>query len=352
MRRFRGPRALGRTPLGRHAQRQQAHQHPRHPPAAPHHPASASRRSANPSRSPTSSPCRPTASTGCSATRSGRTGSRQSRRRRPRRRLRQVRSRGDLRGDQPDRGLPGDHVAVVPRSRFYEPRSTRSRSARSATSPTRRPLFVTAEFMNNTTGEIKSQTVFMGDFPLMTDKGTFVINGTERVVVSQLVRSPGVYFDKSRRQDLRQGRLRLQDHPVPRRLARVRDRQARPGRRPRRPQAQAVGHGPAQGPRLGRRQDPRGVRRVRVDPRHPREGPHRRPQDEALLDIYRKLRPGEPPTREAAQTLLDNLYFNPKRYDLAKVGRYKVNKKLGVDLPLRLERPHRSTTSSRRSGSS
>ena len=71
------------------------------------------------------------------------------------------------------------------------------------------PLFVTAEFMNNTTGEIKSQTVFMGDFPLMTDKGTFVINGTERVVVSQLVRSPGVYFDKQRRQDLRQGRLRL-----------------------------------------------------------------------------------------------------------------------------------------------
>ena len=104
------------------------------------------------------------------------------------------------------------------------------------------PLFVTAEFMNNTTGEIKSQTVFMGDFPLMTDKGTFVINGTERVVVSQLVRSPGVYFDDPG-QDLGQGHLRRQGHPVPRRLARVRDRQAGPGRGAHRPQAQAVRHG-------------------------------------------------------------------------------------------------------------
>ena len=76
------------------------------------------------------------------------------------------------------------------------------------------PLFVTAEFMNNETGEIKSQTVFMGDFPLMTDKGTFVINGTERVVVSQLVRSPGRLLRPHRRQDLRQGHLRRQDHPV------------------------------------------------------------------------------------------------------------------------------------------
>ena len=78
------------------------------------------------------------------------------------------------------------------------------------------PLFVTAEFMNYTTGEIKSQTVFMGDFPLMTDRGTFVINGTERVVVSQLVRSPGVYFERVGRQDVRQGRLHRQDHPVSR----------------------------------------------------------------------------------------------------------------------------------------
>ena len=97
------------------------------------------------------------------------------------------------------------------------------------------PLFVTAEFTNNTTGEIKSQTVFMGDFPLMTPKGTFVINGTERVVVSQLVRSPGVYFERVDRQDVRQGPLLLQGHPVPRCLARVRDRQARHRRCPHRP---------------------------------------------------------------------------------------------------------------------
>ena len=124
------------------------------------------------------------------------------------------------------------------------------------------PLFVTAEFMNNETGEIKSQTVFMGDFPLMTDKGTFVINGTERVVVSQLVRSPGRLLrastvDKTSDKDVFGAKI----IPSPRCLARVRDRQARHGRRPHRPQAQAVRHRAAQGARLGRRADPRGVRR-------------------------------------------------------------------------------------------
>ena len=114
------------------------------------------------------------------------------------------------------------------------------------------PLFVTAEFMNNETGEIKSQTVFMGDFPLMTEHGTFIVNGTERVVVSQLVRSPGRLLRAQHRQDLRQGRLHRQDHPVARRLARVRDRQARHGRRPPRPQAQAERHRAAQGARLDR----------------------------------------------------------------------------------------------------
>ena len=137
------------------------------------------------------------------------------------------------------------------------------------------PLFVTAEFMNNTTGEIKSQTVFMGDFPLMTERGTFVINGTERVVVSQLVRSPGRLLRAHRRQDVRQGRLHRQGHPEPWCLARVRDRQARHRRRPRRPQAQAVGHRAAQGARLDR-----GARSceefgeyesIRADPG---EGPH------------------------------------------------------------------------------
>ena len=100
------------------------------------------------------------------------------------------------------------------------------------------PLFVTAEFINNETGEIKSQTVFMGDFPLMTDKGTFIINGTERVVVSQLVRSPGVYFertmDKTSDKDVYTAKVISS-----RGVAGVRDRQARHGRRPARSQAQA-----------------------------------------------------------------------------------------------------------------
>ncbi|MEV8323274.1 DNA-directed RNA polymerase subunit beta [Kitasatospora sp. NPDC059811] len=190
------------------------------------------------------------------------------------------------------------------------------------------PLFVTAEFTNNETGEIKSQTVFMGDFPLMTHKGTFVINGTERVVVSQLVRSPGVYFDST--------------------LDKVSDKDIY--------SCKVI---PSRGAWLEMEIDKRDMVGVRIDRkrkqsvtvllkalgwtnemileefgeyesmRNTLEKDHTQGQDDALLDIYRKLRPGEPPTREAAQTLLENLYFNPKRYDLAKVGRYKVNRKLG-----------------------
>ncbi|MGH3446874.1 MAG: DNA-directed RNA polymerase subunit beta, partial [Nocardioidaceae bacterium] len=192
------------------------------------------------------------------------------------------------------------------------------------------PLFVTAEFMNNETGEIKSQTVFMGDFPLMTDKGTFIVNGTERVVVSQLVRSPGVYFERG--------------------IDKASDKEIFT--------AKVI---PSRGAWLEFEVDKRDLVGVRLDRKRKQnvtvllkalgwteaqileefgqyesirltlEKDHTSDQDEALLDIYRKLRPGEPPTREAAQTLLDNYYFNPKRYDLAKVGRYKINKKLGRD---------------------
>jgi DNA-directed RNA polymerase subunit beta len=195
------------------------------------------------------------------------------------------------------------------------------------------PLFVTAEFMNNETGEIKSQTVFMGDFPLMTDKGTFVINGTERVVVSQLVRSPGVYFekavDKTSDKDLFGAKI------IPSRGAWLEfevDKKDMVGVRIDRKRKQSVTvllkalgwddakileeFGQYESMRLTLEKD------------------HTTGQDDALLDIYRKLRPGEPPTREAAQTLLDNLYFNPKRYDTAKVGRYKINRKLGLELDL------------------
>jgi DNA-directed RNA polymerase subunit beta len=191
------------------------------------------------------------------------------------------------------------------------------------------PLYVSAEFMNNETGEIKGQTVFMGDFPLMTPKGTFVINGTERVVVSQLVRSPGVYFERSAD--------KTSDKDIY--------------------TAKVI---PSRGAWLEFEIDKRDMVGVRLDRKRKQnvtvllkalgwtneqireefgeyesmmltlEKDHTSGQDDALLDIYRKLRPGEPPTREAAQTLLENYYFNPKRYDLAKVGRYKINKKLGT----------------------
>ncbi|MGJ6980126.1 DNA-directed RNA polymerase subunit beta [Aestuariimicrobium soli] len=194
------------------------------------------------------------------------------------------------------------------------------------------PLFVTAEFMNNDTGEIKSQTVFIGDFPLMTDKGTFVINGTERVVVSQLVRSPGVYFeqtpDKTSDKDIFSTKI------IPSRGAWLEfeiDKRDLVGVRLDRKRKQNV---TVLLKALGWTEE-----RILEEfsgyesMRQTLEKDHVHTQDEALLDIYRKLRPGEPPARDAAETLLNNYYFNPKRYDLAKVGRYKINKKLGLDLP-------------------
>jgi DNA-directed RNA polymerase subunit beta len=196
------------------------------------------------------------------------------------------------------------------------------------------PMFVTAEFINNSTGEIKSQTVFMGDFPLMSGKGTFVINGTERVVVSQLVRSPGVYFesqvDKTSDKDIFGCKV------IPSRGAWLEfeiDKRDSVGVRIDRKRKQgvtvllkALGWDEARIlERFGNYESMRATL----------EKDHTAGQDDALLDIYRKLRPGEPPTRESAQALLENLYFNPKRYDLAKVGRYKLNKKLGLSLPIR-----------------
>ncbi|WP_312721757.1 DNA-directed RNA polymerase subunit beta [Mobilicoccus sp.] len=195
------------------------------------------------------------------------------------------------------------------------------------------PLFVTAEFMNNNTGEIKSQTVFMGDFPLMTSRGTFIINGTERVVVSQLVRSPGVYFertpDKTSDKDIYSAKV------IPSRGAWLEfevDKRDMVGVRVDRKRKQSVtvllkalGWTDAQIlEEFGEYESMRATL----------EKDSTTGQDDALLDIYRKLRPGEPPTKEAAQALLDNLYFNPKRYDLAKVGRYKIDKKLGLDTEL------------------
>ncbi len=200
------------------------------------------------------------------------------------------------------------------------------------------PLYVSAEFTNNETGEIKGQTVFMGDFPLMTPKGTFIINGTERVVVSQLVRSPGVYFersaDKTSDKDIYTSKL------IPSRGAWLEfeiDKRDLVGVRLDRKRKQNITvllkALVAVAEETGEAYD---YDAVMADLRQyesiqlTEEKDHTQGPDDALLDIYRKLRPGEPPTREAALTLLKNYYFNPKRYDLAKVGRYKINKKLGL----------------------
>lgn len=191
------------------------------------------------------------------------------------------------------------------------------------------PLFVTAEFINNNTGEIKSQTVFMGDFPMMTEKGTFIINGTERVVVSQLVRSPGVYFDETIDKSIDKtlhsvkvipSRGAWLEFDVDKRDT-VGVRIDRKRRQPVTVLLKALGWTSEQ---IVERFGFSEIMRSTL------EKDNTVGTDEALLDIYRKLRPGEPPTKESAQTLLENLFFKEKRYDLARVGRYKVNKKLGL----------------------
>ncbi|MFM1986051.1 MAG: DNA-directed polymerase subunit beta [Actinomycetota bacterium] len=195
------------------------------------------------------------------------------------------------------------------------------------------PLFVTAEFMNNETGEIKSQTVFMGDFPIMTNKGTFVINGTERVVVSQLVRSPGVYFEKSI--DKTTDKELFTAKVIPSRGAWLEfevDKKDLVGVRLDRKRKQSA---TVLLKALGMTADQIATKFAKYPSiLETLAKDSVQTQEEALVDIYRKMRPGEPPTIEGGRNLLDNYYFNSKRYDLAKVGRYKVGRKLGSQLPL------------------
>lgn len=192
------------------------------------------------------------------------------------------------------------------------------------------PLYVNAEFENADTGEIKMQTVFMGDFPLQTQHGTFIIGGTERVIVSQLVRSPGVYFDCT--------------------VDRASDRETFG--------AKII---PSRGAWLEFEIDKRDVLGVRIDRRRKQSAivflmaigltkaqiaKHFKgyplvldalnkeavqDQDEALTELYRKTRPNDTASADAGRNLLDSYYFNTKRYDLARVGRYKINRKLGLE---------------------
>ena len=193
------------------------------------------------------------------------------------------------------------------------------------------PLFVDVRFINKETGEIKEQLVFMGDFPLMTERGTFVINGTERVVVSQLVRSPGVYFSA----EMDNGVLTHRAQFIPARGAWLEFEVDKRGHlvvsidRKRRQSAtmflRALGIAETDDQILSLLGDSDVVRNTL-------ERDTAMTREDALLEIYRRQRPGEPPTVDSARSLLDGLFFNPQRYDLARVGRYKVNKKLGIDV--------------------
>ena len=195
------------------------------------------------------------------------------------------------------------------------------------------PLYVEAEFMNHVTGEIKTQTVFMGDFPLMTEKGTFIINGTERVVVSQLVRSPGVYFERAQEKtsdkDVYSARI------IPSRGAWLEfeiDKRDAVGVRIDRKRKQSV---TIFLKALGMTSEEIATEFAGYDSiLQTLEKDTILTKEDALRDIYRKLRPGEQVAAEAARALLDNFFFSHKRYDLAKVGRYKINRKLGLEAPL------------------
>jgi DNA-directed RNA polymerase subunit beta len=193
-----------------------------------------------------------------------------------------------------------------------------------------KPLFVTARFLNRETGEIKEQQVFLGDFPMMTPNGTFIINGTERVVVSQLVRSPGVYFDlsidKTSDRDIYAAKV------IPGRGAWLEfdiDKKDTVGVRVDRKRRQyvttflrALGFGETDEELLALFDGSELiVNTLEKDPATTK--------DEALLDLYRKLRPGELTTIESARGLINNLFYNPKRYDLTRVGRYKLDLKFG-----------------------
>ena len=211
------------------------------------------------------------------------------------------------------------------------------------------PIFVRAQFMNASTGEIKEQTVFMGDFPMMTPKGTFIINGTERVVVSQLVRSPGVIFQPGRdAKTIVTGTV----HPYRGEWIEF-DVEAKPGR------------DVTAGTRVARKrrlslfvllralgyEDGEFLERfVRhfdfLTSQWDKERELIPTRDDALLEIYKRARPGEPLSLESARAYFENAFFNPRRYDLTRVGRYKLNRKLGPEiekisqiLEIDLERP-------------
>ena len=246
------------------------------------------------------------------------------------------------------------------------------------------PIFVRARFLNASTGEIKEQIVFMGDFPMMTDKGTFIINGTERVVVSQLVRSPGVIFQPGERYRLRNlAKYQLVTgtiHPYrgewiefdveqkPRKEITAGVRVARKRRLPLFTLLIALGYGEESHPGFLERfvehfdflteqwdkfapkgQQPKDQARAAKDGPESGWNPDKRripTRDESLIEIYKRVRPGDPATAETARSYFENSFFSGRRYDLSRVGRHKLNRKLGPEFDslentfgLEIERP-------------
>ena len=191
------------------------------------------------------------------------------------------------------------------------------------------PMKVKVRLVNKETGEVKEQEVFMGDFPLMTEKGTFIYNGAERVVVTQLVRSPGPYYDK---EIDKSGKDLFSTTVIPNRGAWleyetdsneiISVRVDRTRKQPVTTLLRALGIGSNQEIIDIFGEEPRLLKTLEKDTTTNYE--------EGLKEIYKKLRPGEPPTVDSAQSLFNSMFFDPKRYDLAKVGRYKYNKKLGL----------------------
>jgi DNA-directed RNA polymerase subunit beta len=203
-----------------------------------------------------------------------------------------------------------------------------------------KPLWARVELVNKETGEVSEQDVFLGDFPWMTDKGTFVINGAERVVVSQLVRSPGVYFTAV--DDPTTGRRLFYAKLIPNRGAWLEFETSnkdvisvkvdRKRKLPVTTLLRAVGYGTNEEQKAlftAIDNDPEHVYIQSTLDRDPTAN-----VNEGLVEVYKRLRPGDPPTIDNARNLVQSLFFNFRRYDLAKVGRYKLNRKLGLDLPM------------------
>ena len=221
------------------------------------------------------------------------------------------------------------------------------------------PIFVRARFLNAATGEIKEQIVFMGDFPMMTDKGTFIINGTERVVVSQLVRSPGVIFQPGERYRLRNlAKYQLVTgtiHPYrgewiefdveqkPRKEVTAGVRVARKRRLPLFTLLRALGYDEEGHPGFLQRF----VEHFDfLEEQWEKQGHLAPTRDESLIEIYKRVRPGDPATAETARSYFENSFFSGRRYDLSRVGRHKLNRKLGPEFEfleqtfgLEIERP-------------